>query len=330
MSNLAVCLSVILLVYYVVVCGLLMKRFKGYGAIHRASQTAILVSQVLLAELLMACCIIYDFPAWEAFSLACACIACGPVDAFSFRMLDDAFSAHETRLRLGMVQQQLQAQEESRERARLESQAAASIRAHMLDQLYAAADQLVDENAAGATCDLERAIELAGGRPSRMCSHHAADALLQTKSHMASQNQVAFEVSCDIPADLAIPDIDLCAVLANLIDNALHAAVKLPADDRLVRVQARLKGRYLSIVVRNSFHPSDETAQTESAARRKRAAAVGKLLGVEHGWGRDIVRGIAAKHGGAFESSRDSEGLYVASVVMLACPATSAKSGDAA
>lgn len=330
MSNPAVCLSVILFVYYAAVCWLLMKRFEGHGVIHRVAQIAIPACQVLLGELLMACCIMYDFPIWESFSLACLCIACGPADAFLFRMLDTAFSAHEARLRLGMVQQQLQAQEESRERARLESQAAASIRAHMLDQLYAASDQLVEKDAAGATYDLECAIELAGNRPSRMCAHHAADALLQTKSHMAAQDQVTFEVACDIPSDLAIPDIELCAVLANLVDNALHATVKLPVEDRLVRVQARLKGRYLSVVVRNSFHPSDEDAQKASAVHRRRAAAVGKLLGVEHGWGRDIVRGIAAKHAGSFGSSRDSEGLYVASAVMLACPASSVGSGDAA
>lgn len=317
MNNQAVYLAIILFAYYIVVCWLLMRRFVGHSIIHRVSQIAIPASQVLLAELLMLCCALFDLPLWESFSLACLCVACGPADAFLFRLLDEAFSADEASLRLNFVQQQLQMQEESRKRVRLEAENASRIRAHMIEQLQAAFTQLDVKDAESATLDLERAVELAGNRPARLCSNSAADALLQMKAHLADRQGIAFEVSVDIPTELDIREIELCAVLANLIDNAMHATEKLPADKRIVRVSARMRGRYLAITVRNSFSPEDELALGASAARRKRAAAKGMLLDVEHGWGRDIVRTVAEQHEGTFESSRDGEGLFVASVVML-------------
>ncbi len=320
MSNPAFYLAIILLPYYITVCVLLMRRFSGRGLIHRMAQIAIPASQIMLSELLMLACALYDLAGWESFSLACLCIVCGPIDAYLFKLLDSGFAANESRLRLQMVQQQLRMQRETRERARLEARAAASIRAHMLEQLQAASSRLIAKDVAGVAHDLGSAVRLAGNRPARLCSNHALDALLQMKSHAAMQQRITFEVSADVPVELEIRDIELCAVFANLIDNAMHAVMKLPAEERIVRVRARMKGRYLSLIVRNSFTPEDEAGLAAAGIRRRRAAATGRLLDVEHGWGRNIVLRLAKSHGGTFESSLDSEGLYVASVVMLAAP----------
>ncbi len=132
------------------------------------------------------------------------------------------------------------------------------------------------------------------------CRNPALDALLAAKAAQARGADVAFEAQVSLPAVLPLPDAEVCAVLANLVDNALTACDALPASRRFVRVSALERAGFVVLAVRN---PVDEGSRLPGD-RSKRGWQLGSsALLPEHGWGIEIVEDIARAHEGslAFE-----------------------------
>ncbi len=307
----------IVAVCFVVSTAVLMHRFGGRRRAQRAAQLLFPISQFLVVELLVACCLAYKLPLFESVLFTCLGICCLPIDASLFRALDRSFDAEAEELRAGLLSEQLAVQQACQARARSEAAEAARVRRSMIDQLRAADAQLDERSAAGATRNLEQAVELAGTRALRLCQNHAIDALLQVKSHAAREAGIAFDVAADVPIDLNLPEVEVCGVLANLVDNAMNATRELDEGKRLVKVSACVRANFLVISVRNSYAAQACEAKgakaPSSAASRKPAEP---SLRVRHGWGQGIVRSIAERHGGTFEVSADDEGLYVATAIM--------------
>ena len=75
---------------------------------------------------------------------------------------------------------------------------------------------------------------------------------MEQKARAASDSGVRFRAELDIPADIQLPGVELCAVFSNLLDNALNACAQSPDGQRRVEATARLWGMYLVIDVENS------------------------------------------------------------------------------
>lgn len=147
----------------------------------------------------------------------------------------------------------------------------------------------------------------------RFCAHRAADALLSLKASAAVTEGVAFSVVADIPDNLVVADADMCAVLSNMIDNALRGAASAEGADRFVDVRARMGGSMLAIEVSNGFAPVRSPRSLLGGAHRK-ARGVG-----EHGWGLEILQDIAAKYQGVFETGpKDGAWVWTASCLLKA------------
>ena len=139
-------------------------------------------------------------------------------------------------------------------------------------------------------------------RPSltRHCDHPVADALFAAKQKEAEQCGVAFSCAAGIPRELALGEAVLCAVLSNLLDNALRAAASAQGS---VAVRARTDRGFLVVRVENDAPPAP-------APRRARAFE-------EHGWGLSIVESLARTHDGRLEITR-SPGRFCATVWLAA------------
>lgn len=129
------------------------------------------------------------------------------------------------------------------------------------------------------------------------CANRVADALLALKEAAAAQASVAFSVDADIPDGLAVADADLCAALANMIDNALRGAAAARGPARFVSVRARLGRKMLAIEVENGI---DVVADASGASRRRRVVG-------GHGWGLEILRDIAERYDGSFEAKAEGD-----------------------
>ena len=95
--------------------------------------------------------------------------------------------------------------------------------------------------------------ELSEHRPS-LCANAAVDALAGYYDHAAEQQSVPVEWKLALPRQLPMPEADLCTILGNLLENALHASQKLPPEQRRVQVMAQmLSPAMLGLVVENRY-----------------------------------------------------------------------------
>ena len=80
------------------------------------------------------------------------------------------------------------------------------------------------------------------------------DALAGYYDHAAGQQSVPVEWKLALPRQLPMPEADLCTILGNLLENALHASQKLPPEQRRVQVMAQmLSPAMLGLVVENRY-----------------------------------------------------------------------------
>ena len=77
------------------------------------------------------------------------------------------------------------------------------------------------------------------------------DAILNSKISLAKSKDIQVSADAHIPVKLKISEIDLCCILGNLFDNAIDASMKLPPDQRLIRVYMDMKGTQLYISFTN-------------------------------------------------------------------------------
>ena len=95
--------------------------------------------------------------------------------------------------------------------------------------------------------------ELSEHRPT-LCANAAVDALAGYYDHAAGQQDVPVEWKLALPRQLPMPEADLCTILGNLLENALHASQKLPPEQRRVQVMAQmLSPAMLGLVVENRY-----------------------------------------------------------------------------
>lgn len=108
--------------------------------------------------------------------------------------------------------------------------------------------------------------------------------LLNAKLGEAAAKHIGTEVvRSDIPENLPIPDTDLCALVMNLLDNAIQAAVQ--AETPSIRLDLHQKDGFFVFTCENTTGPE----AGENAAKKQ---AVSK-----HGLGLKIVNQIVTRHG---------------------------------
>lgn len=78
-----------------------------------------------------------------------------------------------------------------------------------------------------------------------------ADAILNSKISLARSRMIDVQCDAHIPVKLKMSELDLCCIIGNLFDNAIEASVKLPVEQRLIRVYMDMKGTQLYISFTN-------------------------------------------------------------------------------
>ena len=77
------------------------------------------------------------------------------------------------------------------------------------------------------------------------------DAILNSKISLAKSRKIQVSADAHIPVKLSSPEIDLCCILGNLFDNAIEASMKLPEEERMIRVYMDMKNTQLYISFTN-------------------------------------------------------------------------------
>ncbi len=122
------------------------------------------------------------------------------------------------------------------------------------------------------------------------------DILVGNKLGIAKSMGIDADCSLLLPYPCDIKDIDICIVLSNALDNAIHAVKSLDASiEKYIRVFGRIQGDFLMIEVENSFHGKDT---------------------FKKGTGLSNVKKVAEKYGGAM-SIETQENKFVLHVLLI-------------
>ena len=79
------------------------------------------------------------------------------------------------------------------------------------------------------------------------------DAILNSKLSLIKSKNITVNVKATVPAELRISEIDLCAIIGNLLDNAMEACLRQDeSEDRFIRVYIGILKQQLYICVTNS------------------------------------------------------------------------------
>lgn len=148
----------------------------------------------------------------------------------------------------------------------------------------------------GALSHLEGATGTVRAPGPPICQHPVVAALLLSKSAWCAESGIDLQVDVTVPDDLSTPDVELCALFSNALDNAANAAIELPASERWIKVAARPEKGYFLLSVENSC----PRAEPPRKGRRR-----GEQVTLpRHGLGLSIMRGIAKRHDGELVAER--------------------------
>ncbi len=127
-----------------------------------------------------------------------------------------------------------------------------------------------------------------------------ADYLISSKAALAAGRGIAFSVQAEYPRHANIRSADLCAILGNLLDNALEAAGQVPEPDRRqVSLTIRRIHQMLVIKVENSFREAPLQEGGEYRTTKKDGGL--------HGWGLKSARTAAEKYDGSLQAGQAGE-----------------------
>ena len=80
----------------------------------------------------------------------------------------------------------------------------------------------------------------------------ALDAILNSKLTLIKSKDIPVEAKASVSDDLKISDVDLCAIIGNLLDNAIEAVQTLPKEGQFIRIYIGMLKSQLYISVINS------------------------------------------------------------------------------
>lgn len=122
------------------------------------------------------------------------------------------------------------------------------------------------------------------------------DYLINSKAVTAEENEIKYQVQVEFPRNTNLRSADLCAILGNLLDNALEAAKQITVpEQRFIQLTIRRINQMLVIKVENSFlaMPVKQDGTLETSKE-------GNGL---HGWGLKSAQAAAEKYDGIVQTS---------------------------
>ncbi len=124
------------------------------------------------------------------------------------------------------------------------------------------------------------------------------DILLGNKLGIANGMGICASCSLLLPYPCGLRDMDLCIVLSNALDNAIHACKSMDEGmEKYIHVSGRMQGDFLMMEIENSFHGKGS---------------------FKRGTGLSNVKAVAEKYGGAM--SIETQGNVVVLHVLLIIP----------
>lgn len=107
------------------------------------------------------------------------------------------------------------------------------------------------------------------GRSLRYCADPVVNAVLTVKEEQMSRYDIRLEAQIDIPQELPFDKTDICALFANVLDNAAEACRHLDESKRHVRVKSRAQKGLFCLEVTNPVGNVEKRLQNPETGTEK-------------------------------------------------------------
>ena len=136
------------------------------------------------------------------------------------------------------------------------------------------------------------------------------DAILSSKVSIARKNSIEVNCTAKVPGELKITDVHLCAIVGNLMDNAIEACEKIPLGEngeatRFIRIYIGLFKNQLYISITNS---------TNVKKRQRVTELVTSKIG-EHGFGLRRIDKLVDKYDG-YVNRKNEPGVFATEIML--------------
>lgn len=250
-------------------------------------------------------------PAWIPVLIIILTLVCFPIDVLLFRNLKSVQDKASSELRMETLASQLEAQRRYNSKMRQDMERIKAIH-RTADREFQEASRLLEEKEDphddALFADMRAALDSV---TLRFCEHPAIDVLAAIKHDECTAAGIDTSFAINVPRNVSrISDVELCAVFANLLDNALEAAKRSAENEcakPFVEMASEMRGNMLVVSTRNSM-PSNTscTLSKEAHMQNPRRRPIFRSI-EEHGWGLSIVEGIASRHGGTLVTSAEKD-----------------------
>lgn len=129
--------------------------------------------------------------------------------------------------------------------------------------------------------------------PVRFCENETVNLILSTFAAKAKQSEIMMTVDAKLPDSLPFSDTEICSLLSNALENAMHACENITgSNERYIKLRMYSRNNKLCIDIRNSY-------QAEPIFHN--GLPVSKEKG--HGFGIKSMAHIVEKYGGVYRFS---------------------------
>lgn len=136
------------------------------------------------------------------------------------------------------------------------------------------------------------------------------DAVLNQKVTKAQKSDVNVLVNVNVPKKIWIKSVDLCAILSNVIDNAIEASIKIKDETkRNINIKINTYKDYLFISVSNIVESNPLVSSKRFQTTKKDSK--------NHGLGVKIVQSAVKKYNGSIEYKCDNNIFTVKILIKL-------------
>lgn len=133
----------------------------------------------------------------------------------------------------------------------------------------------------------------------------SVDAIVSSKVSIARKNDITVNCKAQVPKTLSVSDVDLCAILGNLLDNAIESCARVEPERRFLRIYIGIYRRQLYISVSNA---------TRERKRKKQSELITGKNG-EHGFGLQRIDRIAQKYDG-YVNRKNEPGVFATEIML--------------
>lgn len=131
------------------------------------------------------------------------------------------------------------------------------------------------------------------------------NAILQDAAVKASQADTAFDAVAKVPADLPIPEQNLCILLMNMLDNAVEACEKIKdPGQRFIKFRCGTKNGFLTVQCKNSWDGNLKQDRQGHLQTTKENDGT-------HGYGLKQMAAIAGKYHSVLDITRPTDGSFM-------------------